>query len=100
MERHRHPFDAAFEPAVLEGLRDGQARTAFFARQLDDRRSALLDAPKAQATPERALPKDLATLHAWVVNAPSLKPGTLMPRLDQLTGPELHDLVAYLQSLS
>ncbi len=47
-----------------------------------------------------SLPKDLATLHAWVVNAPSLKPGTLMPRLDQLTGPELHDLVAYLQSLS
>jgi cytochrome c oxidase subunit 2 len=46
-----------------------------------------------------SLPKDLATLHAWVVNAPSLKPGTLMPRLDQLTGPELHDLVAYLQSL-
>ena len=45
------------------------------------------------------LPKDIATLHAWVVNAPSLKPGTRMPALTQFTGPELHDLVAYLEAL-
>ncbi|HVU49263.1 MAG TPA: cytochrome c oxidase subunit II [Polyangia bacterium] len=46
-----------------------------------------------------ALPKDHATLHAWVMNAPSLKPGTRMPALTQLTGPELHALVAYLEAL-
>ncbi|HVZ72110.1 MAG TPA: cytochrome c oxidase subunit II [Polyangia bacterium] len=46
-----------------------------------------------------ALPKDVATLHAWVMNAPSLKPGTRMPALTQLTGPELHDLVDYLEGL-
>jgi cytochrome c oxidase subunit 2 len=46
-----------------------------------------------------ALPKDIATLHAWVLNAPSLKPGTRMPALTQLTGPELHQLVAYLEAL-
>ncbi len=45
------------------------------------------------------VPKDIATLHAWVMNAPSLKPGTRMPALTQLTGPELHDLVAYLEAL-
>jgi cytochrome c oxidase subunit 2 len=45
------------------------------------------------------LPKDLATLHAWIVNAPSLKPGARMPTLTQLTGQELHDLVAYLEAL-
>jgi cytochrome c oxidase subunit II len=45
------------------------------------------------------LPRDLANLHAWVVNAPSLKPGTQMPALNQFSGEELHDLVAYLQSL-
>jgi cytochrome c oxidase subunit II len=45
------------------------------------------------------LPQDTATLHAWIVNAPSLKPGALMPALTQFTGPELHDLVAYLQTL-
>jgi cytochrome c oxidase subunit 2 len=46
-----------------------------------------------------AFPQNLATLHAWVTNAPSLKPGTLMPALTQFTGSELHDLVAYLQTL-
>ncbi|HEX3902536.1 MAG TPA: cytochrome c oxidase subunit II [Polyangia bacterium] len=45
------------------------------------------------------LSKDLATLHAWVVNAPSLKPGTQMPALTQFSGPDLHDLVAYLEGL-
>jgi cytochrome c oxidase subunit 2 len=45
------------------------------------------------------VPKDVATLHAWVMNAPSLKPGTRMPALTQFTGPELHDLVAYLEAL-
>ena len=45
------------------------------------------------------LPNDVADLHAWVVNAPSLKPGTQMPALTQLTGPQLHDLVAYLEEL-
>jgi cytochrome c oxidase subunit 2 len=45
------------------------------------------------------LPKDIATMHAWVMNAPSLKPGTRMPALTQLSGPELHDLVSYLEAL-
>ncbi|HVV52480.1 MAG TPA: cytochrome c oxidase subunit II [Polyangia bacterium] len=45
------------------------------------------------------LPKDLATLHAWVVDAPSLKPGTQMPALAELSGPDLHDLIAYLEDL-
>ena len=45
------------------------------------------------------LPRDLANLHAWVVNAPSLKPGTQMPALTQYTGQELHDLVAFLNTL-
>lgn len=45
------------------------------------------------------LPHDLATLHAWIVNAPSLKPGVEMPVLTQLSGPELHDLVNYLEAL-
>jgi cytochrome c oxidase subunit 2 len=46
-----------------------------------------------------SLVNDVANLHAWVVNAPSLKPGTQMPALTQLTGPQLHDLVAYLEAL-
>ena len=46
-----------------------------------------------------ALPQDVATLHSWVTNAPSLKPGTFMPALTQFTGSELQDLVAYLQTL-
>ena len=48
---------------------------------------------------EAWLPRDLANMHAWVVNAPSLKPGAQMPPLNQFSGQELHDLVAYLQML-
>lgn len=44
-------------------------------------------------------PRDTAYLHAWITNAPSLKPGTQMPALTQFNGEQLHDLVAYLQSL-
>ena len=45
------------------------------------------------------LPRDVATLHAWIINAPSLKPGVKMPQLIWFNGPELHDLVAYLEGL-
>ena len=46
------------------------------------------------------LPKDLATLHAWVVNAPSLKPGDADAGADASSPvPNLHDLVAYLEGL-
>jgi cytochrome c oxidase subunit 2 len=45
------------------------------------------------------LPEDVATLHAWIMNAPSLKPGVQMPQLTWFNGPELHDLVAYLEAL-
>jgi cytochrome c oxidase subunit 2 len=46
-----------------------------------------------------SFPNDLATLHAWVVDAPSLKPGVRMPALTQFQGPELRALVAYLHGL-
>jgi cytochrome c oxidase subunit 2 len=46
-----------------------------------------------------SLPLDVATLHAWILDAPALKPGTRMPTLSQLTGPNLHALVAYLENL-
>jgi cytochrome c oxidase subunit 2 len=42
---------------------------------------------------------DPATLHAWVTNAPSLKPGVRMPALPVFRGPELRALVAYLRQL-
>jgi cytochrome c oxidase subunit 2 len=37
-------------------------------------------------------------LHRWITNAPSLKPGALMPP-QNLQGPDLDAVVAYLQSL-
>jgi cytochrome c oxidase subunit 2 len=46
-----------------------------------------------------SLPNDIATLHAWVVDAPALKPGTQMPPLGMFSGGDLHALVAYLRSL-
>jgi cytochrome c oxidase subunit 2 len=46
-----------------------------------------------------SFPNDVATLHAWIMNAPSLKPGVRMPALTQFDGPQLHQLVAYLRGL-
>ncbi len=45
------------------------------------------------------LDNDIANLSAWVTHAQSLKPGAEMPNVTQFTGPELHEIVAYLQSL-
>jgi cytochrome c oxidase subunit 2 len=44
------------------------------------------------------VPNNEATLGAWIADAPSIKPGALMPPLD-LTGDEVTDLVAYLETL-
>ena len=46
-----------------------------------------------------AIPNTHAYLTAWVVRAQTLKPDSLMPNLDQLTGDELTSLVAYLRTL-
>jgi cytochrome c oxidase subunit 2 len=45
------------------------------------------------------LPNNIANLHAWVTHAQSLKPGAEMPDLNQFTGDQLHDVVAYLRTL-
>lgn len=45
------------------------------------------------------LPNVASDLSAWVTNAPSLKPGTLMPRMD-LDPRTLHAVVAYLRTLN
>jgi cytochrome c oxidase subunit 2 len=45
-----------------------------------------------------ALDNTRGNLAGWVVNAPSIKPGTLMPRVD-LEPRELHDVISYLETL-
>jgi len=40
-----------------------------------------------------------ATLEGWISNAPSLKPGVLMPALPQFTGRQLLAMTSYLESL-
>jgi len=44
------------------------------------------------------LPNNPGTLAAWIQNAQEIKPGTLMPN-QYLTGPELSDVQAYLETL-
>jgi cytochrome c oxidase subunit 2 len=46
-----------------------------------------------------SIPDMHAYLAAWTVRAQSLKPGIVMPNLDQLTGDELTSMIAYLRSL-
>jgi cytochrome c oxidase subunit 2 len=45
-----------------------------------------------------AIRNSRGNLAGWVVNAPSIKPGTLMPRID-LEPDDLHAVVAYLETL-
>jgi len=44
------------------------------------------------------LPNTIGNLGGWVINPQSLKPGTRMPP-NQLSGPDLQDLLAYLETL-
>ena len=44
------------------------------------------------------LTNNRGNLAGWVVNAPSLKPGALMPRIDLEPG-DLHAVLSYLETL-
>jgi cytochrome c oxidase subunit II len=45
------------------------------------------------------LVNNLGNLEAWLINAPSLKPGTQMPVMTGYTGAELRTIAAYVASL-
>lgn len=45
------------------------------------------------------LPGGAGNIAAWIASAQHLKPGNAMPSFDQLEGPQLRALVAYLESL-
>jgi cytochrome c oxidase subunit II len=45
-----------------------------------------------------ALPNTIGNLGGWILNAQSIKPGCRMPP-NQLSGPDLQDLLAYLETL-
>jgi cytochrome c oxidase subunit 2 len=44
------------------------------------------------------LPNTIGNLGGWILNPQALKPGSRMPP-NQLSGPDLQDLLAYLESL-
>jgi cytochrome c oxidase subunit 2 len=44
------------------------------------------------------LPNTVGNLGGWILNAQSLKPGSRMPP-NQISGPDLQDLLAYLETL-
>lgn len=45
------------------------------------------------------LPNNVGTMAGWIASAQHLKPGNRMPSFDNLAGPELRALAAYLESL-
>ena len=45
------------------------------------------------------LPGGVGNIAAWIASAQHLKPGNAMPSFDQLEGPQLRALAAYLESL-
>jgi cytochrome c oxidase subunit 2 len=46
-----------------------------------------------------ALPGGVGNIAAWIASAQHLKPGNAMPSYDQLAGPQLRALAAYMESL-
>jgi cytochrome c oxidase subunit 2 len=44
------------------------------------------------------LPNSIGNLAGWILNAQSIKPGCRMPP-NQISGPDLQDLLAYLETL-
>ena len=52
-----------------------------------------------QGIASNMLPRTEANLEAWVTHAQSLKPQALMPDVNEFTGQQVRDLVAYLQQL-
>ena len=49
--------------------------------------------------PVAALPGGIGNIAAWITSAQHLKPGNAMPSYDNLRGPQLRALSAYLESL-
>jgi cytochrome c oxidase subunit 2 len=45
------------------------------------------------------VPNTRGNLEAWILDAPALKPGTQMPRMNSFDGPSIQALVAYLETL-
>jgi cytochrome c oxidase subunit 2 len=46
-----------------------------------------------------ALPGGVGNIAGWIASAQHLKPGNIMPSYDQLEGPQLRALAAYMESL-
>jgi len=72
---------------TIQGVSPGvMGPTSRISQQHDDRR--------------RHVPKDSAHLAQWIADAPALKPGSLMPRMQPpLSDADIAAIVAYLQSL-
>jgi len=105
LARQRQPAAVAATPAAQRGaqvFRDGacpMCHTVAGTEALATVGPDLTHVGSRLTLAAGSLANDVANLHAWIVNAPSLKPGTRMPALNQFTGPQLHDLVAYLEAL-
>ena len=105
LERQRQPAAAAQEASAQRGAEVFRTAACPMCHTINGTMALATVGPDLTHVGSRltiaagSLANDIANLHAWVVNAPSLKPGTQMPALTQFTGPQLHDLVAYLEGL-
>jgi cytochrome c oxidase subunit 2 len=100
----REPAPAPAEPAAQRGQAIFEQSSCSFCHTLRGTGAHGSVGPDLTHFASRSLiaasfPNDVATLHAWVTNAQSLKPGARMPTLPLFQGGQLHDLVAYLRTL-
>lgn len=105
LEHQREPAPAPATAAALRGRRlfEGAAcATCHTVRGTDAKGTVgpdLTHLASRRTIAGASLTRDVATLHAWVANAQSLKPGARMPNVTQFTGGELGDVVTFLEGL-
>ena len=101
----RRPAAVPHEPSTMRGLAEFETGPCALCHSVRGTRAQGSVGPDLTHLAGRRtlaagmLDNDAAALHAWVVDAPALKPGTQMPALPMFDGPALHALVSYLQSL-
>jgi cytochrome c oxidase subunit 2 len=104
VERQRQPARTPTDPMLVKGREAFEQYACAMCHRIRGTKARGGVAPDLTHFGSRqhiagVMPNTRARLQAWIVNAQALKPGVHMPTLDQLDGPTLRALAAYVESL-
>lgn len=105
LAHERQPALAPLKPEQAEGQKVFMSAACSVCHMIDGTLAAGTVGPNLthigsrQKIASNLLDNNTANLSAWVTHARSLKPAVVMPNMTEFTGDQLHQLIAYLQSL-